>query len=82
MCLKSVYKLLFALDHYNYAKWVSVHLIDIYQLHINCPDIHEYFKDGSFSFKKTSRQFSKMAPDQVHEQNNDLSKVPVELTYF
>ena len=48
--------------------------MDLNQLHINCPDIYEKFKDGSFSFQKTSRQFSKMAPDQVHEQNNEIIK--------
>ena len=48
--------------------------MDLNQLHINCPDIYENFKDGSFSFQKTSRKFSKMTPDQVHEQNNEVIK--------
>ena len=74
LCLKSVVKWFFALDHYNYARWLSVHLMDLNQLHINCPDIYENFTDGHFSFQKTSRQFSKMAPDQVHEQNNEVIK--------
>ena len=74
MCLKSLVKWFFALDHYNYARWLSVHLMDLNQLHINCPDIYENFKDGSFSFQKTSRKFSKMTPDQVHEQNNEVIK--------
>ena len=74
LSLKSVVKWFFALDHYNYARWLSVHLMDLNQLHINCPDIYEIFTDGHFSFKKTRHQFSKMAPDQVHEQNNEVIK--------
>ena len=52
----------------------QLHLMDLNQLHINCPDIYEEFKAGHFTFKKNSWQFSKMAPDQVHEQNNAVMK--------
>ena len=50
LCLKSVVKWFFALDHYNYARWLSVHLMDLNQLHINCPDIYKKIKDGYLFF--------------------------------
>ena len=39
-----------------------------------CPDVYKSFMEGNFSFRKTNRVFSKIAIDQVHEQNNDLIK--------
>ena len=36
------------------------------------PDVYEQFCKGFFAFNKTSSEFSAMAPDQVHEQNNEL----------
>ena len=43
-------------------------------LHLFCPDVYEEFMKGNFSFQKTSRVFSKISPDQVHEQNNEVIK--------
>ena len=34
------------------------------------PDIYESFNEGFFAFPKSENQFSKMALDQVHEQNS------------
>ena len=34
------------------------------------PDIYENFNKGFFTFQKSENQFSQMALDQVHEQNN------------
>ena len=50
------------------------HLRDLFQLDINGPDIYSEFSNGNFSFQKTVCQFSKMAPDQVHEQNNEVNR--------
>ena len=61
------------MDHYHYARWCSVPLMDLIQLDINCPDIYRKFSNGNFSFQKTVRQFSKMAPDQVYKQNNEVN---------
>ena len=38
------------------------------------PDIYENLKKGFFSFQKSTREFSRMALDQVHEQNNRVIK--------
>ena len=64
----------FGLDHYHYARWCSVQLMDLIQLKKSCPDIYKEFSRGHFSFQKSGRQFSKMSPDQLHEQNNEIIK--------
>ena len=74
LSLKNLMKWFFSMDHYNYARWVTVHLFDLVNLHINCPDVYKAFSEGKFAFQKTLNQFSKMAIDQLHEQNNEIIK--------
>ena len=69
------------MDHYHYARWLTVHLFDLMHLHINCPDVYNAFLSGKFSFDKTIRQFSSMAPNQLHEQNNEIIKNVSGATY-
>ena len=74
LCLKNLMKWIFALDHYNYARWLTVHLFELVLLHLHCPDVFQAFSNGLFSFDKTAKQFSSMAPDQLHEQNKGVIK--------
>ena len=74
LCLKNIMKWVFGMDHYNYARWLTVHLFDLMHLHLTCHDLYNEFITGKFSFSKSLREFSKMAPDQVHEQNNVVIK--------
>ena len=39
-----------------------------------CADVHYEFENGNFAHQKTARIFSKISPDQVHEQNNNIIK--------
>ena len=80
--LKSLMKWFFALDHYNYARWLSVHLFDLLSLENSLPDIYQNFKDGHFSFQKSNREFSSIALDQVHEQNNAVLKSVAGVTHI
>ena len=50
MSIKKLIKWYFVLDHYHYARWLSVHLCDLIHLHINCPDAYKAFVSGMFSF--------------------------------
>ena len=72
--LKSVMKYIFALNHYNYARWLSIHVDDLMKLEIICPDIYEEFCSGNFVVRKTTNPFSAIALDQAHEQNNATIK--------
>ena len=53
---------------------VGIHLFDLMHLHFDCPGVYKSFMPGKFSFDKTAKQFSSMAPDQLHEQNNEVIK--------
>ena len=54
--LKSLMKWFFALDHYNYARWLSVYLFDLLSLKNSLPDIYQNFKDGHVSYQKSNRE--------------------------
>ena len=64
----------FAMDHYKYVRWCSVHLFDLSSLEFIAPSLYEEFNTGNFSFQKPMRNFSSLAPDKVHEQNNEKIK--------
>ena len=72
--LRSLMKWYFALDHFNYARWLSVNLFDLLQVKGQFPDIYNQFSVGQFTFQKTISEYFNMALDQVHEQNNTKIK--------
>ena len=49
-------------------------MFDLISLPPTHPDIYQQMLKGFFSFAKTKRPFSRMALDQVHEQNNKIIK--------
>ena len=59
-----------ALDHYHYARWLTIHVKDLLALADTCPAIHAQFMNGNFVTGKSSHKFSALAHDQVHEQLN------------
>ena len=72
--LRKLRKWFFVLDHFNYARWLTVRVIDLLSLPIKHPHVYQQMVKGSFSFAKSKCPFSNMAPDQVHEQNNKIIK--------
>ena len=54
--MKNLMKWIFSFDHYNYARWATVHLFDLMTLHETCPDIYQHFLKGNFSFQKSNFQ--------------------------
>ena len=72
--IRRLLKWVFVFDHIHYARWLSVHLFDLTTLEKANPDLHAEMMKGKFSFQKSQRMFSKMALDQVHEQNNKIIK--------
>ena len=65
---------MFALNLYDYARWLTVHIQDLLDLQSNCPTVYEQFAAGHFVTQKSHRKFSLLAHDQVHEQLNALVK--------
>ena len=49
-------------------------MFNLISLPITHPDVYQQMLKGFFSFAKTKRPFSRMALDQVHEQNNEIIK--------
>ena len=74
-CLKCIIPWMFALDHVHYARWLPVYLRDLETLDEFAPSLFKHFLDGHFTVKKTNNNFSNIAIDQAHEQNNKLVKI-------
>ncbi|XP_076078833.1 uncharacterized protein LOC143048849 [Mytilus galloprovincialis] len=64
----------FALDHPNYARWLPIHVRDMFALDTIAPSIATEFESGHFVVHKTHSTFSAIAIDHAHEQNNKLVK--------
>ena len=61
----------FALDHFHYARWLSVHVYDMRMLEITNANVYEAFDEfGCFVVSRTKKPFSSMGLDQRHEQHN------------
>ncbi|CAE1259085.1 unnamed protein product [Acanthosepion pharaonis] len=70
---------LFANNNVNYARWLPIHLRDMISLEKQYPEVVREFHNGNFVFHKIDRNFSAMAIDQAHEQNNAVIKGEGEL---
>ena len=55
-------------------RWLSVHLVGMFQLEEINTDIATAFKNGMFVVNKTRRKFSSIGIDHAHEQNNRCVK--------
>ena len=71
--MKEVLPFFFALDKFNYARWLSVHLHDLLKLKQNDPNGFKELEQN-FVVSKSKRQFSKVHTDQAHEWNNEAVK--------
>ena len=61
----------FAFDHYNYARWISVHQFDMEMLRKTNPLVcQEFHANGNFVVARTNNDFSSMALDQRRKQLN------------
>ena len=59
--------------HINYARWLPIHVRDMKSLAILSPSAEAKFREGIFVVHK-KRNFSGLAIDQAHEQNDALVK--------
>ena len=64
---------IFALDHVNYSRWMTVYIIDLLSL-THDSDLYREFVEGTFTVNKTIRRFSAMGENQTHEQHNKIIK--------
>ena len=68
--IKLILPWMFALDHPNYARWLSVHYRDMCELPTKHSDVYTQFMNGNFVVHKTKSLFSAIALDHAHEQVN------------
>ena len=61
---------MFSLDHFNYARWMSVFICDSLLKKV----IYQKFKKGFFTVKKPKCKFLNIGFDQAHKQNNKSVK--------
>ena len=64
----------FANNNVNYARWLPVHFRDMMSLEKQHQEVAREFHKGNFVVHKSRRDFSAMAIDQAHEQNNAAIK--------
>eukprot|EP00745_Piridium_sociabile_P026549 TRINITY_DN4240_c0_g1_i3.p1 TRINITY_DN4240_c0_g1~~TRINITY_DN4240_c0_g1_i3.p1 ORF type:complete len:1496 (-),score=398.92 TRINITY_DN4240_c0_g1_i3:837-5324(-) len=64
----------FANNNVNYARWLPIHLRDMMSLDQQHPEVAMEFHKGNFVVHKSRREFSALALDQAHEQNNAVIK--------
>ena len=50
--VRSLMKWYYSMDHYNYARWLSVHLFDLVQLQYTLPDVMNILIKDISHFKK------------------------------
>ena len=61
----------FALDHFHYARSLSVHVSDMKMLEMTNPDVYQAFNEfGCFVVSRTKKPFLSMGLNQRHEQHN------------
>ena len=65
----------FILDHYNYARWLTVHVRDMMNVLVKHPALYRQFADGFFTIAKTQNPFAMIGFDQTNEQQNKELKM-------
>ena len=69
--IKDLLTWMFALDHFHYARWLSVHSLDMDTLENTNNYVYKEFEEnGNFVVARTKNRFSSMGIDQRHEQLN------------
>ena len=67
-------KYIFAFNHYNYTRWLTIHVGDLMKLELVCLNVYKEFCSGNFVVRKAISHFSAIALDQALEQNNAIIK--------
>ena len=69
--LKAAVPMCFALDRMHYARWLSVFIRDLEILSVEDKALFDRLGEH-LSVRSTDSEFSKVAYDQRHEQNNKM----------
>ena len=74
--LYNISSLFFTFNHHNYARWLVVYHNNLLKLQNTHPQRYEYFQNGCFAIKRTSKQFSCVPVDLTLETtiNSDAAR--------
>ncbi|KAK3909702.1 Cis-prenyltransferase 4, chloroplastic [Frankliniella fusca] len=64
----------FYFNHTHYARWGTVHYMELMELPVKIPSLYAEFLKGKFTVHKSTRAMSGLGVDQAHEQNNRIVK--------
>lgn len=73
-CLTEMCPWFFAFDRTHYARWLPIHMRDMFSLQYVHKSIAGEFLDGNFVIRKTNRKCYAISIDQAHEQHNAIVK--------
>ncbi|KAK3921529.1 Chromosome-associated kinesin KIF4 [Frankliniella fusca] len=69
-CIAAMLPWFFSSGHHLYARWLTVHALDLLSLEKTSPEVFRRFSNGAFVVRKTTNPFSCLGVDHAHEQNN------------
>lgn len=67
-CLDKMTNIFFAVNHQNYARWLSWYLNTLFNVDITHPGLKDSFNQGSYGCKRTAKPFSRIPIDLTLEQ--------------
>ena len=62
-------------DHYNYARWLPMHVRKMMNVRVKHPALYRQFADGFFTIAETQNPFSMIGFDQQPDQQNKELKM-------
>lgn len=65
---KKMCPLFFALNHSNYARWLTKHIDDLVNIDESHPGLKKHFEDGALSIRRTPKNFCRSPIDLTLEQ--------------
>ena len=72
-CIQQMIKWMFAYDHTNYARYLSIYVHDMYKLPHTHPDIHRALQSGECAVQRGVQPFAQIPVDQTIEQTINRS---------
>ena len=66
-CLQETYPL-FAMDHYNYAKYLTIYFVSLSNTNHTHPGVKQFLRDDGFSVSMSNVSDSRISVDQTIEQ--------------
>ena len=63
---------IFSMDQINYYKWLPSYLVDMGQLPITAPEVHEEFCKSSYAVNRSTNPFSQVWTEVALEQSINL----------